>query len=34
MSRSAGLLSQGATEDEAVAHIQDAIREYLAAVEA
>jgi predicted RNase H-like HicB family nuclease len=28
-----GCWSQGATEDEAVANIQDAIREYLAAVD-
>ncbi len=28
-----GCWSQGATEDEALANIQDAIREYLAAVE-
>jgi predicted RNase H-like HicB family nuclease len=33
MSRSPGCWSQGATEEEALENIKDAIREYLAAVD-
>ena len=33
MSWAARLLAQGATEEEALANVQDAIREYLAAID-